>query len=168
MSKTERATVLPDVLAPGLRVVFCGTAAGRKSAESGFYYAGPANKFWRTLAETGLTPRLLQPCEFRELPRFGLGLTDTAKHSSGSDNNVPEEDHDVPGFLTKMRQFSPRVVAFNGLKPARLVFGRKVHGYGKRPERIGDAVVFVLPSTSSAANGPWSISYWQQLADFVG
>src|SRR3546814_13773735 len=53
----SRAPVLPDVLAPGLRLVFCGSAAGRKSAELGAYYAGPGNKFWPTLYEIGLTPR---------------------------------------------------------------------------------------------------------------
>src|SRR3546814_7604122 len=57
----SRAPVLPDVLAPGLRLVFCGSAAGRKSAELGAYYAGPGNKFWPTLYEIGLTPRHFRP-----------------------------------------------------------------------------------------------------------
>ena len=82
---TERRHVLPDVLAPGLRVVFCGTAAGAVAARVGAPYAGPGNRFWWVLHEIGLTPRELRPQEFRELPRYGIGLTDVAKHASGSD-----------------------------------------------------------------------------------
>ena len=81
--------VLPDVLRPGLKVVFCGTAAGTVSAARGWYYAHPQNKFWRALHAIGLTPRLLPPAEFAELPRYGVGLTDIAKHVSGMDKELP-------------------------------------------------------------------------------
>ena len=79
------AHVLPDLLRPGLRVVICGSAAGAVSAARGAYYAGPGNKFWRILAEVGLTPRRLEPGEFREVLNFGIGLTDLVKTHSGSD-----------------------------------------------------------------------------------
>ena len=59
--------MLPDLLAPDLKVVFCGTAAGRKSADLGHYYAGRGNKFWKTLFTIGLTPNLLLPSQFSEL-----------------------------------------------------------------------------------------------------
>src|ERR1700712_1446785 len=81
--------LLPDVLAPGLAVVFCGTAAGRVSAATGCYYAHPQNKFWRALYEAGLTPRLMAPQEYPLLPSFGLGLTDIAKTVSGMDSQLP-------------------------------------------------------------------------------
>ncbi len=81
--------VLPDVLEPGLKVVFCGTAAGTVSARRGAYYAHPQNKFWRVLFAVGLTPRLVRPEEYRELPQWGLGLTDIAKHVSGMDRELP-------------------------------------------------------------------------------
>ena len=64
------------MLAPGLRVVFCGTAAGEVAARVGAPYAGPGNRFWWVLREIGLTPRELAPLEFRELPQHGIGLTD--------------------------------------------------------------------------------------------
>ena len=66
--------ILPDVLAPGMRVVFCGTAPGAASARARAYYAGPGNRFWVTLHEVGLTPILLRPDEFARLPEFGVGL----------------------------------------------------------------------------------------------
>src|ERR1700753_3045292 len=102
------APVLPDVLEPGLRVVFCGTAPGTASARAGAYYAGPGNRFWVTLHEVGLTPVLLRPAPppptagrappfgvpprgappppappppagSPRLPEFGIGLTDVSK-----------------------------------------------------------------------------------------
>ena len=77
--------VLPDVIVPDLKIVFCGSAAGEKSARVGAYYAGPGNKFWRVLYEVRLTPRRLQPNEFSILPQFGIGLTDLVKTVSGGD-----------------------------------------------------------------------------------
>ena len=83
------AHVLPDVLEPGLRIVFCGTAAGHVSARRGAYYAHPQNRFWPALHAIGLTPRRLKPEDYPELPQWGLGLTDLAKHVSGMDRDLP-------------------------------------------------------------------------------
>jgi uracil DNA glycosylase superfamily protein len=65
------APVLPDVLAPGLRVVFCGYAPGTASARTGAYYAGPGNRFWITLREVGLTPLLIRPANSPACPSSG-------------------------------------------------------------------------------------------------
>jgi len=65
--------ILPDLLSPGLRVVSCGTAAGTASATARAYYAGPGNRFWSILHDTGLTPRRLAPHDFRCLPEWGSG-----------------------------------------------------------------------------------------------
>jgi hypothetical protein len=99
-------TVLPDILEPGLRIVFCGTAAGARSAELGQPYAGPGNKFWRVLEEVCLTPTRLTPAEFRDLPRYGIGLTDLAKFASGSDSVLRSADFDrgEPGGRRLQRQ----------------------------------------------------------------
>ena len=78
--------ILPDLLAPGLDIVFCGTAVGAESARRRAYYAGPGNAFWPTLAQVGLTPRRLKPEEYPLLLTFGIGLTDLAKHVSGNDD----------------------------------------------------------------------------------
>ena len=85
----DPAHVLPDLLEPGLRIVFCGTAAGNVSAACGAYYAHPRNPFWSALHALGLTPRKLEPEEYRDLPQWGLGLTDIAKYVSGVDNTLP-------------------------------------------------------------------------------
>ena len=93
-----RNPVLPDLLGPGLRIVFCGTAAGTVSAARGAYYAHPQNRFWSALYAAGLTPRLLQPEEFDQLPQWGLGLTDIAKHVSGMDRELPPGALGPPGL----------------------------------------------------------------------
>ena len=89
-------SVLPDVLKPGLRVVFCGTAVGSKSARAGAYYAGRGNQFWSVLYRVGLTPRQLEPQEFRLLLQYGIGLTDLAKRRSGSDGVLSSSNTSHP------------------------------------------------------------------------
>ncbi|HTM29231.1 MAG TPA: mismatch-specific DNA-glycosylase, partial [Rhodanobacter sp.] len=95
MPRHTEAHILPDVLQPGLALVFCGTAAGKRSAADHAYYAHPGNLFWRALFEAGLTPRLLAPAEFPQLPGYGIGLTDLAKRHSGNDNELPRDAFDV-------------------------------------------------------------------------
>lgn len=65
--------VLPDVLVPGLKVVFCGNAAGTVSARKGAPYAGPGNYFWRALHEVGLEAYDLERVE-RSVRRFAPEL----------------------------------------------------------------------------------------------
>lgn len=158
------SNVLPDLIAPDLRIVFTGTAVGSASAHAGVYYAGPGNAFWPTLHAVGLTARRLAPSEYRALLDFGIGLTDVCKVASGSDQEVGRDRFDVPRFRALVETNRPRIVAFNGKRSASVVLERPV-GYGRQPEWLADAQVWVLPSTSAAARGYWDISIWQQLAD---
>ena len=156
--------VLPDLLRPGLRVVFCGTAVGTASAKARAYYAGPGNAFWETLHATGLTPVRLQPAEFERLPEFGIGLTDLCKVARGSDADVGTADFDVDRLAASIATVEPPRLAFNGKNAACGALGRPVE-YGIQPEAVGRAEVWVLPSTSGAARGYWDIMLWQDLAD---
>ena len=83
--------VLPDRVKPGLKLVFCGTAAGRQSALQKLYYANKQNKFWRTLHAVGLTPRLFAPQDYPLLWDLGIGLTDIAKFHFGMDHQLPKD-----------------------------------------------------------------------------
>ena len=158
--------ILPDVLQPGLRLVICGSAAGTVSAQKGAYYAGPGNKFWHVLAETGLTSRLLQPSDFRLLPSFGIGLTDMAKTVSGADTAI-RPSHDNPaGLRARIVACRPGMLAFNGKRAAARFLG--VPGaalpYGPGPVVADFPPIFVLPSTSGAASGHWDSTHWHRLA----
>jgi len=167
-SQKEASHVLPDVLEPNLKVVFCGTAAGTASARVRAYYAGPNNKFWQTLYTIGLTPRQLRPEEYATLPQYGIGLTDLAKYTSGPDLNLSSRDFAVPPFEEKIRTLSPKVLCFNGKKAAKTFLGTDYVEFGALGKQIGETRLFVAPSTSGAANGHWDISYWQQLAEVCG
>jgi TDG/mug DNA glycosylase family protein len=163
MSVTPASPILPDVLRPGLRLVFCGTAAGKRSAAEGAYYAHPGNLFWRALFQSGLTPRLLAPAEFPLLPEFGIGLTDLAKQHSGNDDELPKDAFDVPGLLAKIDIYSPCALAFTSKNAARAVLGSAIH-YGAQPRPLGATRVYVLPSPSGQARGHWTLAPWQALS----
>ena len=159
-------SVLPDVLDYGLKVVFCGAAAGTKSARAGAYYAGPGNRFWDTLYRIGLTPRRFQPEEFPLLLQHSIGLTDLIKTQFGRDSNLDFDDDARETLRARILDYAPRVLAFNGKRPAQEFLMRPLK-YGLQEERLGDTALFVLPSTSGAAVGHWDETYWAALAVYV-
>ena len=159
--------MLEDLLAPGLRLVVCGSAPGRRSARLRQYYAGPGNKFWATLAAVGLTPRRLTPSEWRSLLDFGIGLTDLVKDQSGGDRELDFARADRGGLRAKLLRFAPRVLCFNGKRSAQEFFGLRAIAYGLQDEVVGATRLFVAPSTSGAAAGAWDPAPWRALAERV-
>ena len=168
--ETEDA-VLPDVLEPGLEVVFCGSAAGRVSAEVGAYYAGPGNRFWPVLHATGLTPHRVLPGDFRSAIDYGIGLTDMSKFQSGADNALAKGGDDTQVLAAKIKAYKPRVLAFNGKRAARVFFNEIIDAplghYGLKLQRLGSTALFVLPSTSGAARRWWDEAPWHALANYL-
>ena len=159
--------ILADVLEPGLRLVICGSAAGARSAHVGAYYAGLQNRFWLTLHEVGLTPRLLRPEEFRDLPRYGIGLTDIVKHQSGNDRDLRPHALDAERLRARITAVAPAVLAFNGKRAAQQFLARQGVDYGTQGETIVATRLVVLPSTSAAARAFWDIAPWHALARLV-
>ena len=159
--------MLDDLLAPDLRLVVCGSAPGRRSAQLRQYYAGPGNKFWATLAAVGLTPRRLAASEWRSLLEFGIGLTDLVKDQSGGDRDLDFARADRAGLRAKLLRFRPRLLCFNGKRSAKEFFGRTSVAYGLQAEAIGATRLFVAPSTSGAANAAWDPAPWAALAERV-
>ena len=155
--------ILPDLLQPGLALVFCGTAAGRRSAAERAYYAHPGNLFWRALFEAGLTPRLLAPAEFPLLTGYGIGLTDLIKRHSGNDADLPRDAFDAPALRARIERHAPRLLAFTSKNAARAALGHAVD-YGMQEETLGQTRLFVLPSPSGQARGHWDIGPWRALA----
>lgn len=164
MDRQDDQHVLPDVLAPGLLAVFCGSAVGTASARRGAYYAGPGNKFWPILHRLGLTDRRLDPQEYELLPRYGFGLTDIVKATHGADSSLRPSDFDAEGLRDRILRHAPAFLAFNGKKAAERYLRSWPVSYGEQPERIGDTRLVVLPSTSGAANGHWDESWWRRFA----
>ena len=159
--------MLEDLLAEDLALVVCGSAAGRRSAELKQYYAGPGNKFWRTLARTQLTPRPLSAPEWRQLLEFDIGLTDLVKRQSGGDREIDFRRAGRRELESKITRLRPEILCFNGKRAASEYFGRRQVTFGLQAERIADTRIFIAPSTSGAANGSWDPERWDQLAELV-
>jgi TDG/mug DNA glycosylase family protein len=164
---TRNTEILPDLLAPGLRVVFCGVAPGRVSAARRAYYAGPGNRFWPTLFKVGITPRLFAPHEYPLVLTLGIGLTDVCKTAFGADHELARDAFDAAGFRAKMARYRPRAIAFDGKFAAKMALEVKTIPYGRQPDALHGATMFVLPSPSGRARRFWDERYWFEVADFV-
>lgn len=160
--------MLADIAEPGLRILFCGTAAGTASAARGHYYAGPGNRFWPMLALTGLTPRLLTPTEDHLMPGFGMGLTDLAKGVAGMDHQIPRAAFAPQRLVEMVARLRPAALAFTSLTAARLALGAPRTGAGRLADdpRFPGTALFALPSPSGAARASFDPGPWQALADW--
>jgi double-stranded uracil-DNA glycosylase len=161
---------LHDQLENDLRLVFVGTAAGQRSADTGHYYAGRGNRFWRTIHEVGITPRRYEPHEFPELLKLGIGFTDVCKLGAGMDHQALKSPVNIAAFREKMQRFRPQTIAFTSKKAASLFYGRPTQAIalGRQPPLEDFPTVFVLASPSGAASRYWSVQPWQELADSIG
>ena len=161
-------SVLLDLIEPGLKTLFCGSAASTTSARQKAYYAGPGNRFWSILQQTCMTPRLFEPKEYKLLADLGIGLTDLAKHEFGMDEDLSTAAYDVQGLIEKVENAKPHILAFTGKRPAGIflleALGAGITNYGEQKSSIGDTRIFVLPSPSGAARRWWSSEPWHTLA----
>lgn len=161
--------ILPDVLLKDLALVFCGTAAGKGSAEVQQYYAHPGNAFWATLHRVGLTPVQLSPGQFKELPTFGIGLTDLNKTQAGGDQTLKKEAFDIESFEQKITDINPKVLAFTSKNAAKVYFSRNNVKFGRQKPTLNKTIIWVLPSTSGLARKYWQKNehHWLYLAHFL-
>ena len=159
--------LVPDLLAPGLDLVFCGTAPSPASFKARAYYANPGNAFWPTLHAIGLTPERFSPDRYPELLTLGIGLTDLNKTEYGSDHELSAQAMDAAALHAKLRRFRPAAVAFTSKHAASLALGVKAPSYGRQAAALEGAVAFVLASPSGRARSFWTIAPWREAADFV-
>jgi double-stranded uracil-DNA glycosylase len=141
---------LRDVIAPGLKVLFCGINPGLYSAATGNHFARPGNRFWPALHKSGFTLRLLHPSEEDELLHAGYGLTNLVGRATASAEELTPAEF-VAGrrrLAAKLRRYRPRVVAFLGVGAYCHAFGEKRVVIGPQPARFEGAQVWVLPSPS--------------------
>jgi TDG/mug DNA glycosylase family protein len=162
-----RRPLVPDLLAPGLDLVFCGTAPSPASYRARAYYANPGNAFWATLNAVGLTPERFTPDRYPELLTLGLGLTDLNKTEYGSDHQLSAQAMDARALCAKLRRFRPAAIAFTSKHAASWALGAKSPTYGRQVERLEGAVAFVLASPSGRARSFWTIEPWRDAAAFV-
>ncbi len=143
--------LLPDVLAPGLRVLFVGINPSLESGRVGHHFASPGNPFWRLLHAAGFTPELLRPEDDGRLLELGFGLTNVCPRATRSAAELTRREYErgVEELVRKVEAARPAVVALVGITLARIVLpGSGEAGPGSRTTSIGGARVFVLPNPS--------------------
>ena len=145
-----RGPTVPDVIARGLDVLFCGINPGLYSGAVGHHFARPGNRFWKALHVSGLTDRLLSPFEERELLSFGLGITNLVEGATASADELEADELRAAGrpLERKVRRFRPRVVALLGLGAYRVAMGRPKAVIGPQPDELSGTRVWLLPNPS--------------------
>jgi TDG/mug DNA glycosylase family protein len=149
IAAAENATV-PDVIGPGLRLLFVGINPGLYSGAVGHHFARPGNRFWPALHAAGITERVLSPFEEHELLDVGVGITNFVERATATADRLrPAELREGARRLErKVRRHRPRTVAFLGLTSYRTAFDRTAAVVGPQPEAIGGARIWLLPNPS--------------------
>jgi double-stranded uracil-DNA glycosylase len=145
-----RDRTIPDVIAPGLRVLFAGINPGLYSAATGHHFARPGNRFWPALHRSGFTARLLSPDEQEELLAFGLGITNVVARATARAAELSAAELREGGIVltAKVARLHPRWLAVVGVTAYRTAFGRPAAVVGRQPERLDGTGLWVLPNPS--------------------
>jgi TDG/mug DNA glycosylase family protein len=151
-----------DVIAPGLKVLFCGINPGLYTAAVGHHFARPGNRFWPTLQMAGFTQRLLDPSEERELLKDGYGITNVVARASTAAAELSREELASGGniLVEKVMTYSPHWLAVLGVTAYRHAFNRPEAKLGPQVETIGTTRIWVLPN-------PSGLNAHYQLADLA-
>ena len=142
---------VPDVSAPGLRVLFCGINPGLYTAAVGHHFARPGNRFWPALHAAGITPRLFAPHEERSLLALGYGITNVVPRATATADELLPEELVAGGrrLAARVRRLlKPRFVAVLGMGAYRSAFGRPGAALGLQPETFGETKIWLLPNPS--------------------
>jgi double-stranded uracil-DNA glycosylase len=153
---------VPDVIAHGLKVLFCGINPGLYSGATGHHFARPGNRFWRALHAAGFTDRVLAPWEERSLLERRCGITNLVARATGNAAELSAEELVVARrrLVRKVRRYRPRWLAMLGVGAYRTAFARPRAKLGRQPERLGTTGLWVLPN-------PSGLNANHQLADFA-
>ncbi|RCH70802.1 G/U mismatch-specific DNA glycosylase [Streptomyces sp. SDr-06] len=155
--QAARDTVIPDVIAGGLSVLFCGINPGLMSGATGHHFARPGNRFWPVLHLSGFTPRQLKPSEQNELLSYGLGITNVVARATARADEIDAEEFREGGRLltAKVEQLRPNWLAVVGVTAYRTAFGDRRARIGPQDRTIGATRVWVLPNPSGL-NAHWT------------
>ena len=139
-----------DLIAPRLRVLFCGINPGLYTAAVGHHFARPGNRFWPALYAAGFTDRPVSPFDEAELLKSGYGITNVVMRTTATADGLSREELRKGGQLlaAKVRRYRPRVLAILGLGAYRTAFEKPKAVIGRQEEMIGETVIWVLPNPS--------------------
>src|SRR2546429_5096614 len=139
---------LPDVIAPKLRVLFCGINPGLYTAAIGHHFGRPGNRFWPTLHRAGFTPRLLSPCDQRELLPLGYGITNVVARATAAADELEPEEYILGGraLLARLRKFRPAILAVLGVGAYRTALQQPKAQVGPQAAPLEGSAVGGLPN----------------------
>ena len=148
LAATEKT--VRDVIAPDLRVLFCGINPGLYTAAVGHHFARPGNRFWPALYAAGFTDRLLSPFDEHELLKSGYGITNVVQRATATADLLTKEEMLEGGvrLRAKVLRFRPKVLAVLGLGAYRTAFNQPKATVGRQDDLIGNTVLWVLPNPS--------------------
>jgi TDG/mug DNA glycosylase family protein len=148
LAATEKT--VKDVIAPNLRVLFCGINPGLYTAAVGHHFARPGNRFWPALHAGGFTDRVLSPFAERELLKSGYGITNVVQRATASADALTKVEIIAGGekLRAKVLRYRPRVLALLGVGAYRTAFNQPKACIGRQEETIGDTILWVLPNPS--------------------
>jgi double-stranded uracil-DNA glycosylase len=148
--EAARGLLVPDLIAPDLRVLFCGINPGLYTAAIGHHFGRPGNRFWPALFAGGFTDRLLSPYDERELLARGYGITNVVGRATARADELTNEELLDGGqaMVAKVKGYRPRIFAVLGVGAYRVAMNRKDAKVGEQPETIGDTKLWVLPNPS--------------------
>ena len=141
---------IPDVIGPGLKVVFSGINPSLYSAAVGHHFARPGNRFWPALHGGGFTDRVYSPFEDQFLRELGFGLTNMVERATAAASELTKEELQAGGkkLLEKLGRYQPGIIAFLGIESFRVAFGQPKAFLGEQPELLESTRVWVLPNPS--------------------
>lgn len=139
-----------DVIAPGLRVLFCGINPGLYTAAVGHHFARPGNRFWPALYAAGFTDRLVSPFAESELLQSGYGITNVVRRTTATADGLTREELRAGGkqLAAKVQRYKPSFLAVLGVGAYRTTWARPKAIIGRQEEIIGETVIWVLPNPS--------------------
>lgn len=126
--------MVEDILAPGLRVVFCGINPGLSSAGTGFPFAHPANRFWKVIYQAGFTDRQLKPQEAQHLLDYRCGVTKLVDRPTVQANEVSKQELHAGGrkLIEKIEDYQPQALAILGKQAYEQDSASAVHSGGNK------------------------------------
>ncbi len=145
-----RSRTLEDLIALGLKVLFVGINPGLWSGATGFHFARPGNRFWKSIHLAGLTPTLLSPDQQRDLLTYGLGVTNLVSRTTAVASEISNDELRLGARLleAKIKRYQPEKVAFLGVSAYRVALGKPKASVGRQDGSVGGFQTWVLPNPS--------------------
>jgi len=150
VTSSDSLQCLPDILEPGLSVIFCGINPGIRAASTGHHFAGRGNRFWRAVHLAGFTPEQICPQDDHTLLQYGCGLTTVVSRPTARADELSQWEFKAAAteFEQKIERYAPQCVAFLGKMALCAMSGRRDIHWGLQPTAFGGASAWVLPNPS--------------------